>query len=204
MDKIGDMSGFGAIVLAGGEGRRLGDLAKPERTVGGVPMLTRVLSAVADATPRVVVGPSRLAALLPADATLTMEDPPGGGPVAALAAGLALLADPAPELVALLAADLPFLTDSAVELLRRSVGASGAVLVDGTDRPQWLCGVWRRDALVARLAEIGEPAGQSLRGALGPLAPTLVRPESAPPAYFDCDTEQDLLRAEEWSHGDAG
>jgi molybdopterin-guanine dinucleotide biosynthesis protein A len=135
-----------------------------------------------------------------------MEDPPGGGPVAAMGAGLALL-DPAPELVALLAADLPFLTAATVTLLRRTVAASatsGAVLIDDTDRPQWLCGVWRHDALATRLAAMGELAGQSLRGALEPLAPALVRPESAPPAYFDCDTEQDLRRAEEWSNGGAG
>jgi molybdenum cofactor guanylyltransferase len=200
------MSGFAAIVLAGGSGRRLGDPAKPERPVGGVPMLVRVLGAVADASPRVVVGPPRLAALLPPGATLTMEDPPGGGPVAALGAGLTLL-DPAPELVALLAADLPFLTTATVTLLRQAVtgsATSGAVFLDDTDRPQWLCGVWRHDALVARLAAVGELAGQSLRGTLGPLTPALVRPESAPPAYFDCDTEHDLRRAEEWSHGDAG
>ena len=46
------MSGFAAIVLAGGNGRRLGDPAKPERPVGGVPMVIRVLGAVADAFPR--------------------------------------------------------------------------------------------------------------------------------------------------------
>src|SRR3954470_5976096 len=105
------MSGYAAIVLAGGGGRRLGGTAKPERPVGGVPMLTRVLGAVAEASPVVVVGPPRLAALLPASARLTMEEPPGGGPLAALAAGLTLL-DPAPQLVALLAADLPFLADA--------------------------------------------------------------------------------------------
>jgi molybdopterin-guanine dinucleotide biosynthesis protein A len=220
------MSGFAAIVLAGGFGRRLGDPAKPERPVGGVPMLSRVLGAVAAASPLVVVGPPRLAALLPAGVRLTIEDPPGGGPVAALGAGLALL-DPPPDppteldspaalapplppaLVALLAADLPFLTGATVALLRRTVGTStsrGAVLVDDTDRPQWLCGVWRQDALATRLAELGDLGGRSLREALGPLAPTLVRPEasSGPPGYFDCDTEQDLRRAEEWSHDGAG
>jgi molybdenum cofactor guanylyltransferase len=206
------MRGYAAIVLAGGDGRRLGDPAKPERPVGGVPMLTRVLGALAAASPLVVVGPPRLVGLLPAGVRLTMEDPPGGGPVAALGAGLALLdapAEPAPEFVALLAADLPFLTEATITLQRGAVTASatsGAVLVDDTNRPQWLCGVWRHDALVARLAATGELAGRSLRGALGPLAPALVRSgsDSGPPGYFDCDTEQDLQRAEEWSHDGPG
>src|SRR5436190_16078048 len=135
------MSGYAAIVLAGGGGRRLGGTAKPERPVGGVPMLTRVLGAVADASPLVVVGQPRLAPLLPLGARLTMEEPAGGGPVAALAAGLTQLGPtqlaPTPDLVALFAADLPFLTGATVALLCRTVEASdtsGAVLLDDTDR----------------------------------------------------------------------
>jgi molybdopterin-guanine dinucleotide biosynthesis protein A len=206
------VKGFAAIVLAGGGGRRLGDPAKPERPVGGVPMVSRVLAAVADAAPRIVVGPARLGPLLPADATVTTELPPGAGPVAAVGAGLAAITSPA-DLVAVLAADLPFLTVEAVALLRDTVAVgdrAGAILVDADDRPQWLCGVWRREALVARLAEVGELAGRSLREVLGPLTPALVSPVARadrgadPPAYFDCDTEQDLRRAEEWTHGSAG
>ena len=48
---------FAAVVLAGGAARRLGGAPKPARTVAGVPLLTRVLDAVAAADVRVVVGP---------------------------------------------------------------------------------------------------------------------------------------------------
>jgi molybdopterin-guanine dinucleotide biosynthesis protein A len=195
------MSGFAAIVLAGGGGRRLGDPAKPERLVGGVPMLRRVLAAVADAAPLVVVGPPRLAPLLPPGATLTLEDPPGGGPVAAVAAGLAALG-PTPAQVALLAADLPFLTADVVARLREGATSSGAVLVDEDDRPQWLCGVWDGAALSARLGEFGDPAGGSLRDLLTPLYAARVAATlraSGPPPYFDCDTEEDLHRADGWA-----
>lgn len=85
------MISYAAIVLAGGAARRMGGAAKPLLPVGGVPMLRRVLAATAGAYPLIVVGPPELAGELPAGAELTREEPPGGGPVAAVAAGLARL-----------------------------------------------------------------------------------------------------------------
>ncbi|MGX1613671.1 molybdenum cofactor guanylyltransferase [Micromonospora chalcea] len=113
------MTGYAAVVLAGGAARRMGGVDKPGRPVGGRPMLHRVLAAVADADQRIVVGAS---GPLPDGVRTTREEPPGGGPVAATAAGLALL-DPATTTVALLAADLPLLTAAAVTELRRALDA---------------------------------------------------------------------------------
>ena len=98
------MGGFAAVVLAGGAARRMNGADKPALTVAGQSMLTRVLAAVHDADPRIVVG--RVPPDLPVHVHSTSEEPPGGGPVAAASAGLALV----PEGVtwtALLAADLP-------------------------------------------------------------------------------------------------
>ncbi|MFI6241790.1 molybdenum cofactor guanylyltransferase [Micromonospora sp. NPDC050795] len=104
------MGTYAAVVLAGGAARRMGGLDKPALPVGGRPMRDRVLAAVADATTRVLVG---AADAVPAGVRVVREDPAGGGPVAAAAAGLALL-DPDTSLVALLAADLPLLTRAAI------------------------------------------------------------------------------------------
>jgi molybdopterin-guanine dinucleotide biosynthesis protein A len=193
--------GYAAVVLAGGAGKRLGGVTKPALAVAGRPMLHRVLAAVADASPRVVVGPPELP--LPAGVARTREEPPGGGPVAATAAGLALV--PAGVgYAALLAADLPLLTDEAVRQLRaaaRARGRAGAVFVDGDGRPQWLCGVWRTGALRASLAALPEgPAGVSLRVLLGDLpAATVTAAGPGPPPWWDCDTGEDLRRAERWA-----
>lgn len=191
---------FAAVVLAGGAARRLGGTPKPARTVAGVSMLSRVLAAVAAADARVVVGPP------PADGPLgveyTQEQPPGGGPVAAVAAGLALL-DPGVGTVAVLGADLPFLTPDAVDRLLRAVepDADLAVYVDADGYPQWLCGVWRRTALDRRLAELGDPAGVGMRRLADGLRRVELADDSGPPVWYDCDTEEDLRRAEEWTHG---
>ncbi|MEV4814816.1 molybdenum cofactor guanylyltransferase [Micromonospora tulbaghiae] len=113
------MTGYAAILLAGGAARRMGGVDKPARAVGGRPMLHRVLDAVADADQRIVVGSS---GPLPRGVRTAREEPPGGGPVAATAAGLAWL-DPGTTTVAVLAADLPLLTTAAVAELRRALAA---------------------------------------------------------------------------------
>jgi molybdopterin-guanine dinucleotide biosynthesis protein A len=104
---------FAAVVLAGGKAARLGGQPKPQLDVGGRTMLTAVLSALDGAAPRVVVGPAQP---VPAGVLLVREEPPGGGPVPALAAGLAAVGDV--EVVAVLAADLPFVTTAVVTALR--------------------------------------------------------------------------------------
>src|SRR3954469_15553631 len=78
------VGGFAAVVLAGGAARRMGGADKPALPVAGQSMLIRVLAAVHDADPRVVVG--LVPPDLPVQVHSTREDPPGGGPVAAAAA----------------------------------------------------------------------------------------------------------------------
>ncbi|NLU78099.1 NTP transferase domain-containing protein [Micromonospora sp. HNM0581] len=231
------MTAYGAVVLAGGAGRRMGGPDKPVLPVGGVPMRERVLAAVADASPRILVGPGP--AII--GVRLTREQPPGGGPVAAVAAGLALLDIEVPA-VALLAADLPMLTRLAVGRLldhlhstgidplrsdrpaswpapdaeaestgTSGTGSPGAVTFDGacyldrSGRRQTLCGVWRPAALRAALERLsaqrnGDVTGAPLRDLLAGLTVREVTWHGAgPEPWFDCDTERDLRRAEEWT-----
>ncbi|WP_431983865.1 DUF6457 domain-containing protein [Streptomyces qinglanensis] len=83
---------YTALVLAGGGARRLGGADKPAVTVGGRPLLDRVLAACGDAAATVVVGPRRPTCR---PVLWAREEPPGGGPLAALQAGLdALRAGP--------------------------------------------------------------------------------------------------------------
>ena len=174
-----------AIVLAGGGSRRMG-ADKLTMDVGGVTMLDRVLSAVAGADRRVVVGPRRDTT---ADVVWCREEPPGGGPAAGLRAGLDHVGD---EQVVVLAGDQPFADPGAVASLLAAIGAAdGAVAVDATGRLQWLCSAWRAGAL--RKTALGPDA--SLRATLGALDWRPVRLDG--PATFDCDTPQDLRRARE-------
>jgi molybdopterin-guanine dinucleotide biosynthesis protein A len=206
------MSDFAAVVLAGGAARRLGGVLKPSLLVGGRPMVVRVLEAVAAARPRIVVGPPELAPLLPAGVRLTREHPPGGGPVAGLAAGVRLLPAAAHD-VAVVSADLPFITPTVLSGLRAAIAgpatgdaaiagaAEVAVLLDGDGRPQWLCALWRRPALDRRLAALGDPTGGRMRDLTRDAAVRefAVTEGAGPPPWFDCDTDEDLRRADEWA-----
>jgi molybdopterin-guanine dinucleotide biosynthesis protein A len=182
------------VVLAGGRGRRLGGVDKPGLTVGGRTLLDGVLAACRGAEPMVVVGPWRPTATA---VRWEREEPPHGGPLAALAAGLRAV-PPEVGVTALLAADLPNLGPHTLGRLRAALREStdGAVLVDEAGRPQWLCGVWRTVMLRAALDTAGELTDRPLRAVLATLAAVRVAAEGA--EAFDVDTTADLraLRSE--------
>jgi molybdenum cofactor guanylyltransferase len=181
---------YTAVVLAGGKAARLGGQAKPQLQVGGRTMLASVLAAVADADRRVVVGPPQP---VPEDVVRVREHPPGGGPVAALRAGLPEVTT---DVVVVLAGDLPFLTAALVRELRLLLTGDGVMVVDDTGRDQLLLGAWRTSAL--RPAVAGTSGPVPLRRVLAPLAVQRYRPAielGSPPPWMDCDTPADLARA---------
>ncbi len=179
-----------AVVLAGGKAARLGGQAKPQLEVGGRTLLAAVLDAVADASPRIVVGPPQP---VQPDVVLVREHPPGGGPVAALRAGLAHVPT---EQVAVLAGDLPFLTARLIGELRDRLRTDGVLVVDDTGRDQLLLGLWRTAALRDAMGQATGPT--SMRRLLAALDVARYRPAPAPgepPPWLDCDTPADLARA---------
>jgi molybdopterin-guanine dinucleotide biosynthesis protein A len=181
---------YAAVVLAGGKAARLGGQAKPQLEVGGRTMLAAVLAAVEDADRRVVVGPAQP---VPDDVVRVREEPPGGGPVAALRAGLTEVTT---EVVAVLAGDLPFVSAHLVEELRTRLTGDGILVADDAGRDQYLLGVWRTAALRAAVADVAGPT--SLRRVLAPLTVHRWYPEprpGEPPPWTDCDTPADLARA---------
>ncbi len=190
---------YSALVLAGGRAARLGGQAKPQLVVGGRTMLAAVLDAVADAECRVVVGPPQP---VPGGVVVVREQPPGGGPVAALRAGLRSV-DTA--VVALLAGDLPFLRAELIGALRAALAGDGVLVVDDGGRDQYLLGVWRTEALRAALPAAGGPT--SLRRVVTGLDVRRLRPvvpPGSPPPWLDCDTPADLARARAVAAGREG
>jgi molybdopterin-guanine dinucleotide biosynthesis protein A len=143
-------NGFDAVVLAGGRGTRLAGADKAGIRFQGGSLLDRALVAVGAARQIVVVGPRRDTLVR---VTWTREQPPGGGPAAALLAGLDALTGPAP-LVAVVAVDMPWVVPATVDRLARAAGedpaGDGAVLVDDGGRRQPLCATYRTRALVER------------------------------------------------------
>lgn len=154
-----------AVVLAGGTGRRLGGVLKPQVEVGGRRLLDHVLDATAGASRVVVVAPE--AVPVPDGVVRTLEDPPHGGPVAGIAAGLHALGE-GEALVLVLACDLPGAAAAVPRLLAEAqgplaTGADGVVLSDDDGRDQWLLGLYSRAALEGAVADLDVAGG--LRGA---------------------------------------
>lgn len=195
---------YDAVILAGGRAARLDGASKADLVVDGASLLEHALAASESARRVVVVGPPGLADAFPAAPriSLTREDPPFGGPVAGLAAGLHALPGPAAPWVLLLAVDVPRAAD-AVALLELAVSrgpVDGAYLLrDG--RAQWLVGLYRRAALDGTLAGT-EAAGASMRRLVGGLRCT----EVPDPAGWsdDIDTPADAARLGATDHRTEG
>ncbi|MEV6793715.1 DUF6457 domain-containing protein [Streptomyces sp. NPDC051320] len=188
------MTLYDAVVLAGGSAKRLGGADKPGLTVGGLALLDRVLAACRGAGTTVVVG-GRRGTVRPV--VWTQERPPGGGPLAALGAGLRLVTA---ETVLVLSADLPFLGEATVPALLDSLGSGppeGVLLTDPDGRDQPLVAAYRTESLRRELALLATEHG-SLAGLPVRLLTTeldLARIDAEPLASFDCDTWQDIASA---------
>ncbi|MFJ2233299.1 NTP transferase domain-containing protein [Streptomyces sp. NPDC087859] len=187
------MTAYDVVVLAGGAARRLGGADKPGVRVGGRALLDRVLAACADARTTVVVADPRPTAR---PVTWAREDPPGGGPLAALGAGLSHTT--APDVV-VLSADLPFLAADTVRHLLttlRTGDTEGALLTDAEGRDQPLVAAYRAAVLRRELVALGKEhdglTGLPLRRLTAGLHLTRV-PD--PVASFDCDTWDDIAAA---------
>lgn len=164
-----------AIILAGGRAHRLGGADKPLVAVAGRSLLEHALDAAAGRDQVVVVGgPFEIGRH---HVVWTREDPPYGGPVAAVIAGLRMLDDETDTAeVLLLASDLP----EAVALVARldastlPGGADGLIALDADGREQWLAGRYRLAALRRAVHGLGDGVGAPMRHLLGELTLSVV------------------------------
>jgi len=183
------------VVLAGGASRRFGT-DKLDHDLDGATLLDHALAGVPADLPVVVVGPVRRVAR---SVTFVREDPPGGGPGAALITGLHAALDRGAEVVVTLPGDAPDAGSAVPVLLDGLVGTDAAVGVDPDGQQQPLQVALTAAAARVLIAAAGETAGAgaSVRRMLGALDPRPVPLDGA--AAFDIDTPE---QAREWSFRD--
>lgn len=153
------MSSIHAIVLAGGEGKRMGRIDKAQVRVGGV----RLLDAVLDQLP----GPEMLTVVSPRDkldlpegVRQVSEKPAFGGPVA----GIAEAFDDTCRYTMVLptdAPDAPALIAPMYHHLRAHEDADVVAIRDAEGVVQPLCSLWRTPALRAALDAVVAAHGGS-------------------------------------------
>ena len=122
------------VVLAGGTGVRLNGASKPDVVARGARLLDHVLAGLEQLREQslplgriCIVAPAEVA--LPGNVLRALEDPPLGGPVAGIAAGLELLgrSDPVAGLAGILTCDAPLFW-RALPALHRALAQAGPEL----------------------------------------------------------------------------
>ena len=179
---------FDAIVLAGGAASRLDGVDKASLVVGDRTLLQRAVAAVAEARHVIVVGPRSNEDALE-HVTWCREEPPGGGPVAAIDAALRHVDA---DRVVVLAVDLPFIAGAVPALLAALDTADAVTLADGAGRANYVASAWRTEALRSALASLADVAGASMRSLYAGASTEAVADRDW---GQDCDTAEQLAAA---------
>ena len=166
----------------------MGGLDKAALVVGGMTLLDRVLAAAQPVCDDVVVvGPPRSAAV-----RYITETVAGGGPVPAVAAGLAAV-DAGCDIVVVLAVDLPLVRADDLRRLVAALDSPGveAAAADDVGGPNPLLAAYRVAPLQARIAVLG-PGARAAR-----LLPAAVATVELGPATLNVNRPEDLAAAED-------
>ena len=187
-----------AIVVGGGGGERLGGVSKPDLTLGGVRLIDRVGGVLVEACGAGCVAVVPPTVRVPEGVVRTLEDPPSGGPLAGIDAGLRALGVDDDVLVVVVSVDAPGVAGLVPALLGSPLGSDseGRIAVGGDPQPfdQYLMGVYRAGALRRILDEavaaLGSVRGVGVRRVLRALA--LERVSVDADVCRDIDTPEDV------------
>jgi len=155
----------GVIVLCGGTSRRLGGLDKTRESLAGTTVLDHLLDDLPADSDVICVGPERATTR---EVRWVRESPPLGGPVAGMAAGLALVLTP---VCLVLGGDMPFAATALpalVDALNAQPGLDAVLAADPDGRTQPLLAAYRCESL--RTALPNETRGARLMDVVGRLA----------------------------------
>ena len=187
-----------AIVVGGGGGERLGGVSKPDLTLGGVRLIDRVCGVLTEACAVGCVAVVPPSVRVPDGVARTLEDPPGGGPLAGIDAGLRALGVGDDVLVVVVSVDAPGVAAFLPALLEPALreGVEGRIVRGGDPEPfdQYLMGVYRaaslRRAIDEAVAAYGSVRGVGVRRVLRAL--DVERVSVSADACRDIDTPEDV------------
>jgi molybdopterin-guanine dinucleotide biosynthesis protein A len=148
-----------AVILAGGEGRRLGGAVKAELRIGGITLLARVLHALRgiDGAVLIAPGPHKLRSNYP-----TVADPSGlSGPLA----GILAAADVRTEFLLSVGVDTPFFPPAFAARAMAAIGEAEVAIARYAGQAYYTNALWRVEAL--RRAARRDPAELSAMGIKG-------------------------------------
>jgi molybdenum cofactor guanylyltransferase len=179
------------VILTGGTSRRMGR-DKASVDFGGTSLLEFVLAQVPEGTSIIIVGEQR-----DMSATYVREDPPGGGPVAAIHAALPHVSS---ESFRVIAVDTPFGVPWLFQHALRP-GVDAEIPRDANGRPHYLCAQYNTPSFASVVSMLGTPENASLKEVVSHLKVVeyIDQPHThtlnSEELLLDINTQEDLIRA---------
>ena len=179
------------MILTGGTSKRFGS-DKSEALLGDRALIDHLIDEIPAGLPIVIVGPPRDS--YGAQIQVVQESPAHGGPVAAIAAGVALVQT---KLVAIFATDMPYGPLLIPQLIDSLHAECDAVLpVDAEGYAQPLSALYRVDALLQAVSSFATVDGESMRNLVASLKVVKIPiDKSSAHMLLDIDTQADLTEA---------
>lgn len=183
------------LILAGGEGRRLGGADKALVVLGGQTLLSRAAARLAPQVERLALSANGDPARFPDFGGPILSDagPGRDGPMAGLLSGLDWCAAEGGDALAVVSVDAPFLP---TDLVARLAAAGAPAIAISSGRAHPACGLWPvslRPALRSALTEGERRLG---RWAATAGAAQVTFPPATPDPFFNINTPADLAEAE--------
>jgi molybdopterin-guanine dinucleotide biosynthesis protein A len=189
------MSDVAVVILAGGEGRRIGG-NKPSRLLAGKRLIDYALDQALAWSGMVAIAVRDPASVGRVDVPILLDGANIAGPLAGLASALRFGAESHSDLVLLLPADMPFVPRDLPDRLIAGIRDRGCAIASSGGHLHPVCGLWRT-AAARHLA--GYLAGQS-RSLKGFAAMIGFREAEWPcepfDPFFNVNSAEDLLEAE--------
>ncbi|MES2001007.1 MAG: molybdenum cofactor guanylyltransferase [Pseudomonadota bacterium] len=134
------------VVLAGGEGRRIGG-NKPLRLLGDRSLLDRAVELGRQWSDMIAVAVRNEAQVKGGDCACVLDDPTIAGPLGGLVAALRFARDAGADAVLTLPADMPFLPDDLLGRLDHALGDRRAAIASSGGQLHPVCGLWLTAAI---------------------------------------------------------
>ena len=183
-----------AVILAGGEGSRIGG-DKPMRLLSGTTLLDRAIEYASGLSDKVAVA-VRDQQVGDAGVAVIRDNPTIEGPLAGLVAALRFASDEYANAVLTLPADMPFLPPDLADRLAEELANNRAAIATSDGHLHPVCGLWLTAALDF-VPEYLASGRRSLRGLAETVGYVAVDwPADPEDPFFNINTSADLAEAE--------
>lgn len=181
------------VVLAGGEGKRIGG-GKPLKTFRGERLIDRAVRLARSWSDSVAIAIRDRSQLGAVSADL-IPDADVAGPLGGLISGMKFAVAGKRQFVLAIPADMPFLPEDLIDRLCEAIGDSGCALAQSGGHIHPVCSLWRADAF-AQAESYARSGRGSLKGLAACLGFVAVEWQTEPvDPFFNINTTADLAEA---------